>query len=312
MKVFIMWSGDRSKTVAEALYRFLRATVQGPQYFISSEKIEKGAVWREVLASQLGETTFGIACLTKEALSSLWIHFEAGAISRAPVGERHVVPYLVGLREADLVGPLTEFQATLATDEGTRALVKSIDHARPSAERLPDAAREDAFDAQWPRLQKVISSLPPAPTAAGAPVTRGADDVQRETLETVRELLRRSASAPTPPIVEWMPTLTMPEVDKEDPIPGWQILSQRLREPERAIVVLYTRDAAHAAARALTEGRPKVADAVEGAAFAAAIAAAAGTKVGRFPRAISLPRSAVPLVMNIPGVALIDVGAPPS
>ena len=41
MRVFIMWSGPRSKVVADRLYEFLESVVQNPQYFISTEDIFK-------------------------------------------------------------------------------------------------------------------------------------------------------------------------------------------------------------------------------------------------------------------------------
>lgn len=193
MKVFIMWSGDRSRTVAIAMHRFLRAVVQGPDYFISTDKIEKGEVWERVITAALEDTTFGIACLTQEAVASPWVHFEAGAISRAGAKTARVVPYLIGIRDAEVAGPLTKFQMTAATREGTRGLVTSLNTARPQPERISEDALDDAFEHGWARLSKVLEELPPpaAPArAAQQTAHRDAADVQKETLELVRELVR--------------------------------------------------------------------------------------------------------------------------
>jgi hypothetical protein len=49
MKVFIMWSGERSRMVAEALKSFLEAAIAAPRYFMSKD-IGAGEVWRNVIA----------------------------------------------------------------------------------------------------------------------------------------------------------------------------------------------------------------------------------------------------------------------
>src|SRR5437016_7402310 len=83
MKVFISWSGERSKAVAEALLDCLRIVIPNCYPWLSKDEIRKGSHWRAELAGILQECRFGIICLTPENFGRPWILFEAGALSKA-------------------------------------------------------------------------------------------------------------------------------------------------------------------------------------------------------------------------------------
>lgn len=97
MKVFLSWSGDRSKAVAEALHSWLPRVLQAVEPWTSFDNIERGARWAPELAQVLEETRFGILCLTPENLLSPWLLFEAGALSKT-LDNTFVSPYLLDLR----------------------------------------------------------------------------------------------------------------------------------------------------------------------------------------------------------------------
>ena len=65
MKVFISWSGTKSKKTAEVLSAWIRQVIQAADTWISSD-IEKGARWNEKVSLELEETKIGIICLNKE------------------------------------------------------------------------------------------------------------------------------------------------------------------------------------------------------------------------------------------------------
>src|SRR5438270_7602022 len=110
MKVFISWSGPKSRKTAEALSSWLRQVIQAVEPFLSLD-IEKGARWSEKINKALEETKVGIICLNKENLSSEWIIFEAGALSKTT--DAHVCTFLMDLKPADIKPPLGQFQHTL-------------------------------------------------------------------------------------------------------------------------------------------------------------------------------------------------------
>jgi TIR domain len=82
MKVFISWSGERSRAVAEVLRQWLPNVIQAVTSWVSLDDIEKGAPWSTDIAVQLGECRAGLICLTPENLSASWLLFEAGALSK--------------------------------------------------------------------------------------------------------------------------------------------------------------------------------------------------------------------------------------
>ena len=79
MRVFISWSGGRSRAIAGALRDWLPAAVPGVEPWFSGEDIEAGAPWNEEILKALNETRVAVACVTPENLESAPIAFEAGA-----------------------------------------------------------------------------------------------------------------------------------------------------------------------------------------------------------------------------------------
>jgi hypothetical protein len=128
MKLFICWSGERSRGIAGFLHNWLPAVHQNIEPFISDDDIGSGIRWRDSLTGQLGTTEFGIVCLTSENLTASWLHFEAGALSKLP--KARVVPILYQLTTGDIQGPLGDFQAaTFGNKDGMRRVLASINDA---------------------------------------------------------------------------------------------------------------------------------------------------------------------------------------
>src|SRR5687768_76505 len=124
MQIFISWSGARSRVAAEALRKWLPGVLQSVEPWVSGADIEAGARWHQALSVRLSECNFGVICLTPENLQSAWLLYEAGALSKVVDGSS-VVPYLLGLRKADVEGPLAHFQSVEADPEGTLVLLQA-------------------------------------------------------------------------------------------------------------------------------------------------------------------------------------------
>ncbi|MEM8808726.1 MAG: TIR domain-containing protein [Cyanobacteria bacterium P01_G01_bin.38] len=188
-KIFISWSGDASRRVAEALRDWLPCIVDCPQLWMSSHDIPEGSRWANELATRLDMCNFGIIILTIENLTSPWIHFESGALSKDLLSGR-VIPFLVGIEKSSLTGPLKQFQSLTAERAGTLRLVKAINSILPSP--TPDAIFEKRYDAFWPEfattLEDVISNvdLPKSPISV--------ENLQKQLSETT-EMLKEIVSA---------------------------------------------------------------------------------------------------------------------
>lgn len=196
MKVFISWSGERSKQVATALKEWLPQVVNALDPWISHADIDPGARWSAEIEAALQASNVAILCLTHENLSAPWIMFEAGAAAKH-VGKSKVIPYLFGPTKAELVGPLALRQGVIADEEGTRELLASVNKELPEGARTPDQLKR-SFDKWWPDLAKDLTAIPA--TSPATPRRRALDDMIEEVLllsrETARELALQRTSGP--------------------------------------------------------------------------------------------------------------------
>jgi TIR domain len=159
MRVFISWSGPRSKQLAKLLHDWFPIVLQNVQVYMSSEDIETDARWFTSVASELQSPNFGLLCLTPENLTSPWIHFEAGAISKV-IEHSRVVPVLFDLKPGDIKGPLDQFYAVTFDKGGVFRLLKSMNNVA-GGEGLDPSRLEQAFSALWPRLDTGIKAVQP-------------------------------------------------------------------------------------------------------------------------------------------------------
>lgn len=182
--VFIGWSGERSRLVAEFLRGWISKVVQAARPWMSETDIEKGSRGLEEVAKALADIKVGITCLTPENLQRQWILFEAGALSNT-IGDRNrLCTYLIaGLEPQDVTPPLGMFQATRATKSDTLKLVRTINKAvgdRP----VPEQDLDELFAAMWPTLEQRLQTLPPSDIKATP--KRSIEEVVAEILEIVR------------------------------------------------------------------------------------------------------------------------------
>lgn len=194
MQIFISWSGEPSHAVAVALREWLPSIFGDKAVpFVSSEDIDKGTRGLTRIADELEASAFGVIVVTPSNQHSTWVNFEAGALGKSVTTGR-VAPLLVGMSDADLTGPLKQFQNSAASDkEAVRALVKSINKTLKD-DAYAESMVNDLFNLHWPTLEDAITE---ALTAAGdedAPRPRTADDILDEVLTTVRSLQRDVAA----------------------------------------------------------------------------------------------------------------------
>jgi hypothetical protein len=202
MKIFVSWSGERSKAVARALREWLGDVFYDTNLWMSEHDIHAGARWGAELNVGLESANFGILCLTPENLNSPWILFEAGSLAKA-VKTARVVPYLLDLSPTEVQFPLAQFQGVVADQVGTFTLIESINSVQNTP--LQEDRLHRIFVHWWPELEAKLSSIPPPGTAT--PPLR----TERDLLEEVLELMRKQQKSPSlPAIVEGDPNAEWP------------------------------------------------------------------------------------------------------
>ena len=158
MKLFLSWSGEVSSKVANAFRDWIPSVIQTIVPYLSAEDIEKGARWSANIAKELEDSHYGIIIVTKDNMHAPWINFEAGALSKS-IEKAHVTPFLFGLKNSELKGPLTQFQSTLNEKEDINRLIKSINSRMPEGQRLREQLVEKAFEVFYPELQNTLQTI---------------------------------------------------------------------------------------------------------------------------------------------------------
>lgn len=157
MKVFLSWSGERSKAVAELLDDWIQCVLQAVRPWMSARDIDRGSLWFTEISDQLKEVSTGIVCLTKENRDRPWILFEAGALARGLSSQR-VMTFLVDLSPNDITDPLAQFNHTLPDKAGLRSLVTSI-NGRLGELAISTRILENVFETYWPQFEGRFSNI---------------------------------------------------------------------------------------------------------------------------------------------------------
>jgi predicted nucleotide-binding protein len=193
MKVFLSWSGDRSKRVAEALRDWLPGALQAVEPWLSSRDAAVGRRWASSLATALEEAQVAIVCLTKENIRAEWLQFEAGAVSGLS-DDVLLCLYALDVEATTIDGPLSQFQIVQADSVGTLRLLEALNQSARGP-KLSDRQLERAFNLWWPELAKPLAAIPAPPAETGASL----EDRLARAVELLEELVgRRQAEVPPP------------------------------------------------------------------------------------------------------------------
>ena len=191
MKIFIGWSGDRSKVIGAALRDWLPKVIQCLEPYFSPYDLPTGTNWSSEIAIQLDQTSVGLLCLTRENCTAPWIMFEAGALAKK-IGESRVCPILYEMTEADLQGPLTLFQAVPYSRDGIEAVLRSV-NSQLGSSTLSSGVLDSEFRIWWPDLDNAVIEGIAALNPPSARQIRSERDILEEILAVTRGISRTRA-----------------------------------------------------------------------------------------------------------------------
>lgn len=186
MKIFLCWSGDRSRACARAMKQCLvdlnqALGLEGAARFepFHSDDIDKGAAWFRAVSLELAQADAAVLVLTPENAGSAWMHFEAGAVvsqmlrhesSAGPdAPPERLFTYLFGFAQGERPsGPLSAYQATEATYEDSRAMVRSLLRVAGAPDALPvrPGSEADAFETAWRGFATQLHAIRAVPITA--------------------------------------------------------------------------------------------------------------------------------------------------
>ncbi len=181
MKIFISWSGDLAKEIAEIFKKWIPGVLQAAKPYYSPDDITKGTRWSTEIAKELDESKVGIICLTKENLQSSWIMFEAGALSKN-LEKSKVCPLLFEIEPSDIIGPLIQFQAAKFSKKEMKKVVQMMNNELDSSS-LSNDVLDNVFNMWWPKLEDDIKKA-----------IENAKNDDKEDLRSDRDLLEEIVS----------------------------------------------------------------------------------------------------------------------
>jgi hypothetical protein len=206
MKVFISWSGPRSKAIADALRQWLPGVLQAVRPYFSPDDVAKGSRWSSDIAQELEASRIGLLILTPENQTAPWLMFEAGALAKN-LDRSKVCPLLFGEMEpTDVKGPLVQFQAAKFSNEEMKRVMKAINAELGDAALQPEVLN-NVFEMWWPKLEERVSIQLKTTPEHGQP-QRSERDLLEEVLSLTRSLAlnpsRGSLDTGHPPLQELM------------------------------------------------------------------------------------------------------------
>lgn len=155
MKIFISWSGNQSRNIAENIKKFIKNVIQATEPFISTE-INKGTQWFNEIANHLANSEFGIICLTKENLSAPWILFESGALFKG-MEKTKICTVLFGVNQDDVKDPLAFFNGTRFSEEQVLKLIETINNSL--TQPLSPEHLRDSFNKHYNKFRKDVEKI---------------------------------------------------------------------------------------------------------------------------------------------------------
>ena len=154
-KIFISWSGNKSRKVATELCSFIKSIIPGVDPFLSTGDIQKGSVWFDVISKNLSNASFGIFCVTKENMHAPWLLFEAGAIFKGIINKARICTLLVDLEPKDLGNPLGLFNGTEFIKEQLLLLIETINKIFNKHSRLNEIKINEKLNKLYSKIQKL-------------------------------------------------------------------------------------------------------------------------------------------------------------
>jgi hypothetical protein len=187
MKVFISWSGERSKLVAQAVREWLPTVIQAVKPYFSPDDVAKGTRWSSEIALELQASSFGILCVTPDNVDAPWMVFEAGALSKS-LDKARVCPLLFNLEPTAISGPLSQFQSARFDKAEVERLVRAMNKELGESALAPNVL-DKVFEMWWPHLQTRITQIENTPAPEGK--------TSREPADMLDELLALSRNIAT-------------------------------------------------------------------------------------------------------------------
>ena len=157
MKIFIGWSKENSKRIAEQLRDMLLHLFDpNLELFMSAKDVSSGVDWEKELYKELEQSSFGIICFSGSNRFNPWLFFEAGFLK---ANESEICPYLHDLSANEIPSPLRSFQSAYCDEESTLKMILDINKKLGNQKGHNPEILKDNFKHQWQDFEKRLRDI---------------------------------------------------------------------------------------------------------------------------------------------------------
>ena len=247
MRVFMSWSGDLSKQIADCLNKWIPCLLQTVEIFYSPDDIEKGENWDQRISSELTSCNFGIICLTAENVSAPWVNFEAGAIAKAL--ESRVATLMININPSDIKGPLSRYQATKLEKDDFFHLIQDINTTCDSP--IERDRLSTTFEGLWSSIEKELNGILQFYRPSTKVSKKAVESASSIAIEEILQLVRKQTTILSSPeqllpreYIEYVLEVTLPiNLDTIDNLLAYlDFVYDRLRDFDSSVVGMVLTD----------------------------------------------------------------------
>ncbi len=156
--IFIGWSGDSSRKVAEELKKTLEEIFPKKiNCFVSTQNIASGEDWYRRIKRNLERSSLGILCITKENIKAPWLYFEAGALVR---NNMKVIPLLINCSPPSLDNTPIQVKQSIQFNrpEQFKKMLKDIRDQFNLAQDTTDTVLDGIYSEQYNTMKKNLNA----------------------------------------------------------------------------------------------------------------------------------------------------------
>ena len=145
IKIFLSWSGDKSKKLANVFKTYVADILPKADFYFSPDDLKGGEKWRQSIEEGLNNNTYGIIFLTPSNLTSKWIYFEAGAISKS-TKQAKILPFLYKIDVTELGQPFSDYQCKSFSTDDILTTIHEINDCQSKVYQLPSETIKRNFN----------------------------------------------------------------------------------------------------------------------------------------------------------------------
>ena len=239
--IFLCWAGEESRKIAKEV-KVCLLDIFGPSIdiFFSEQNIAAGHTWNWDLTKELEVRDIGILCLTPNNVDNVYIHFEAGALSKHRE-KSLVIPLLFQVTYSELKGPLISFQSVPSDnrDKVLENFLKELNsHLNESRQETTERLQR-AVDNEWQKVLEVSQKVLASSQNLTSLVIQedGVDVFKEEVLALTREIHQEIT-----PLKEMHNEISQVSEYLENMDSKWQDLRSEVDRVSQSLSILYQKN----------------------------------------------------------------------